>query len=484
MKMPTDDKWIITESNSLSSHFGRVFRFDFSYIKQAEIKELIKNYIWRNYRGNNRELVTLCQHVSYFKHFMNFAKLHGIESLKDIENNHVDLFLSYLNTVINKRTNNPLTRKSKKNNLDVLKSIVRWGQLNMPGYVPRGEIFTGNEFIGLSRKSRIQLISDEGKEQINNALLDEKNVYVKSGIILLRDTAMRISDLLGLKIDCIRSHEITGDMEISWWDYKNRKMVKPRPASKEVCQAVKDLIEYTDPTRRKAPDGLKKYMMLYVDKRGKNKDRIKTLSYHCFREYLKSFIKRNHIKDTSGELLKLTPHMFKRTLASDMANAGKSPVVIFEILNHSSYETSLKHYVKQSDKAYTESLKGFVVGSIDAIAGVIKNKKDREFFEKNKDKLRLADGYCTKPVSDPKKRKLCKKLINRASCYQCTRFVTTPEYMGFLIEYKTELETSVNNNPFFTHYKKHFERPLHLIAEYIRKLELYNAATVTGVRAD
>jgi integrase len=483
VKMPNNDKWTITESNNLSCHFGKIFRFDFSYIKQLEIKELIKNYIWRNYRGNNRELATLCHHVGYFKHFMNFAKPHGIESLRDIENSHVDLFLSYLNTVINKKTGNPLTRKSKKNNLDALKSIVRWGQLNMPEYVPKGEIFTGSEFIGINRKSRIQLISDEGKEQICNALFDEKNVYVKSGIILLRDTAMRISDLLGLKTDCIQPHKITGDMEISWWDYKNRKLVKPRPASKEVRQAVKDLIEYTDPIRRRAPEDLKKYLMLYIENWRKRKGRIKIVSYHGFREYLKKFIKKNHIKDTSGELLKLTPHMFKRTLASDMANAGKSPVVIFEILNHSSYETSLKHYVKQSDKAYTESLKGFVVGSIDDIAGTIKNKIDREYFEKNKNKLRLADGYCTKPVSDPNEKKLCKKLINRTSCYQCKRFVTTPEYLGFLKEYKTEMESSVSNNPFFTHYKRHFERPLHLIDGYIKKLESYNAPTVTEVRA-
>jgi integrase len=482
--MPTDDKWTITESNSLSSHFGEIFRFDFSLIKQTEIKELIKSYIWRNYRGNNRELVTLCKHVGYFKHFMNFAKLHGIESLKDIENNHVDLYLSYLNTVINKKTGTPLKRKSKKNSLDVLKSIVRWGQLNMPGYVPKGEIFTGSEFIGINRKSRIKVISDEGKEQIKKALLDEKNVYLKSGIIILRDTAMRISDLLGLKTDCIQLHKITGDMQISWWDYKNRKMVKPRPASNEVCLAVKDLMEHTDSIRKKVPDSLKNYLMLYLEKRGKSQGQVKLINYHGFRGYLKNFIKKNHINDTSGELLKLTTHMFKRTLASDMANAGKNPVVIFEILNHSSYETSLKHYIKQSDKAYTESLKGFVVGNVNAIAGSIKNKNDREYFEKNIEKLRLADGYCTKPIPDPQKKTLCKKLINRTTCYQCARFVTTPEYLGFLKEYKRELESSVSNNQFFAHYKKHFEKPLQLIECYIRKLESYNAKTGTEVSAD
>jgi integrase len=306
MKMPTDDNWTITESNSLSSRFGEIFRFDFSYIKQTEIKELVKSYIWRNYRGNNRELVTLCQHVSYFKHFINFANLHGIESLKDIENNHVDLYLSYLNTVINKKTGTPLKRKSQKSKLDVLKSIVRWGQLNMPGYVPKGEIFTGSEFIGINRKSRIKLISDEGKEQIKKALLDEKNVYLKSGILILRDTAMRISDLLGLKTDCIQQHKITGDMQISWWDYKNRKMVKPRPASKEVCQAVKELMAHTDSIRQNAPDPLKNYLMLHLEKRGKSQNQIKLLSYHGFRVFLKNFIKKNQIKDTSGELLKLT----------------------------------------------------------------------------------------------------------------------------------------------------------------------------------
>ena len=45
--------------------------------------------------------------------------------------------------------------------LSTLKSIIRWCQLHRPNDVPTAEIFTGNEYIGVNRKLKIDFIPDD-----------------------------------------------------------------------------------------------------------------------------------------------------------------------------------------------------------------------------------------------------------------------------------------------------------------------------------
>ena len=63
-KRPDSDVWNIVDNDVESQHYGRNFKFDFSYISSEEIKDVVKNYVWQNYRHQNRSLSSIYIYVS------------------------------------------------------------------------------------------------------------------------------------------------------------------------------------------------------------------------------------------------------------------------------------------------------------------------------------------------------------------------------------------------------------------------------------
>ena len=242
--MPNGDKWELIDNDSNSQHYGKKFKFDFLYIESDSIKNVVKAYIWKNYKEGKDTLSKLYKEISQFKVFNNYAINNNITNLKVLKNNDIDLYLSYLKTYLNDRTKKTLSYIYQKNCLDVLKNIIRWGQLYMPNEVPKVEIFTGNEYIGVNRKLKIDFIPDEVLEQINNALKNEENPYIKYGIIILQSTGMRIGDMLKLTTDSVKPHLISG-YTLTWYDHKNRKERQPMPIPNECAIAVERLYFYS-----------------------------------------------------------------------------------------------------------------------------------------------------------------------------------------------------------------------------------------------
>ena len=55
---PDGDVWNIVDNDKDSQHYGRNFKFDFSYISSKEIKDVVKDYVWQNYRVGNKTIGT------------------------------------------------------------------------------------------------------------------------------------------------------------------------------------------------------------------------------------------------------------------------------------------------------------------------------------------------------------------------------------------------------------------------------------------
>ena len=250
-KMPNGDKWELIDNDSNSQHYGKMFKFDFSYIESDSIKNVVKAYIWRNYKEGNKALKRLYDELKYFNVFWGFINLNNIKTLGELNNNYIDNYVSYLKTYITPIRKNPLSYQSQKIHLDTVKSIVRWGQLYMSNEVPKVEIFTGNEYVGVNRKLKIDFIPDEVLEQINKSLKNEENPYVKYGIIILQSTGMRIGDMLKLTTDSVKPHLISG-YTLTWYDHKNRKERQPMPIPNECAIAIEKLIEHTKELREQA----------------------------------------------------------------------------------------------------------------------------------------------------------------------------------------------------------------------------------------
>ena len=83
---PNGDVWDIVDNDAESQYYGRNFKFDFSYISSEEIKDVIKDYVWQNYRVGNKSLIRLYQEVtSHFNTFIRFADVYKIDSLKSLK---------------------------------------------------------------------------------------------------------------------------------------------------------------------------------------------------------------------------------------------------------------------------------------------------------------------------------------------------------------------------------------------------------------
>lgn len=82
---PDGDVWNIVDNDKDSQHYGRNFKFDFSYISSKEIKDVVKDYVWQNYRVGNKTLSTLYNEISsYFWLFIQYCRSREIDTLRGI----------------------------------------------------------------------------------------------------------------------------------------------------------------------------------------------------------------------------------------------------------------------------------------------------------------------------------------------------------------------------------------------------------------
>lgn len=469
-KIPNGDKWELIDNDSNSQHYGKKFKFDFSYIESDSIKNIVKAYVWRNYKEDNVTLNSLYLYInSHFTKVIDFLNQQQITTLKELTNNDVDMLVSYLNTLISPKGKGYAT-KSKKIVIDSLKNIIRWGQLYIPNEVPKTEIFIGNEYIGVNSKLKIDFIPDEVLEQINKALKNEENPYVRYGIIILQSTGMRVGDMLKLTTGSVKPHLISG-YTLTWYDHKNRKERQPMPIPNECAIAVEKLIEHTKELREQANDSIKDYIFIHRVSKGNNVGEIMNINKVTIGNWFNAFIKNNDIRDTNGELYNLKSHQFRRTLATDMLSKGTDLKAIQEVLGHSSPMTTKQSYADVKDKERAEVFKNIgIIGNINKVdETVITDKKDLIWFKENNDKgARMEDGYCTKPCSDGK---ICDRLLKRQKCYTCSRYITTPEYLQAHKNHLAELEKQLEGNIYGDHYAEHFIPTIEILKEIVKRLE-------------
>lgn len=469
---PDGDVWNIVDNDKDSQHYGRNFKFDFSYISSKEIKDVVKDYVWQNYRVGNKTLNSLYNEVNvYFFQFIRFADTRNITSLKGITNTDVDHFISYLHTTISDKTKKPFGTSMQRQCLNTLKSVICWCQLHRPNDVPSTEIFIGNEYTGVNRKLKIDFIPDDVIAQINEALRTEENPYLKYGIIILQSTGMRIGDLLKLRIDCIKPHLIIG-YTIEWLQHKGRKNKAPMPVRSECVAAIEKLIEITAELRDEADEKDKETLMIWRVPKGKSAGSIKAFLPSNFAKWFDKFIKDNDIKDANGEYYNLTSHQFRRTLGTDMLSKGTNLNVIQEVLGHSDPSVTKRFYADVKDKERAEVFKNVgIIGNINQIqSSAFDNPSEFEWFKANKDKgACMCDGYCTKPVVDGK---ICERLLKRQKCYTCSRYITTPEYLEAHKKHLANIEKQLEEGAIYgEHYAEHFISTIEVLKVIIKRLE-------------
>ena len=229
---PKSDIWRLTDNDPNSQNYRRNFKLDFTFFESEAIKEVVKKYIWMQYSTGNRVLKGLRESLWRFKYFNVFCRQSNLLYLRDLTNNLVDDYRSFLRLYVSPFTGKPLSYNYQRNCFSEVKILVGWCRVFSPDAVPIKPVFTGGEYRNVHDKLKIDYIPDETLEAINESLKTEENPYLKYGMIILEYTGMRLGDLLLLKIDCISEHPISG-YTISWFDHKNRKYQSNMPKPKE-----------------------------------------------------------------------------------------------------------------------------------------------------------------------------------------------------------------------------------------------------------
>lgn len=462
--------WELTDKDEHSQNYGRQFRFDFSYITSKSMKEVLQGYVRQRHQTQSITLYKLYCELGKFNHFHKFAVRHGVTSFKTLNNDDICFFIAYLRTEISAATKKPLAYAYQKTCLDVVKNLIRWGQIHMPDHVPENEIFIGNEYHGTNSKLHIDFIPDKIMAQIAAALPAEPNLYVRYGIIILQSTAIRIEDMLQLKTGCLQPHPING-YTLVWYDHKNRKERPPLPIPNECAIAIEHLMEYSKMLREQAADGMREFMFLKQRKGGLRKGETILLRQSEYRKLLSDFVARHNILDEDGTPFRLTPLKFRRTLATDMLSKGTNIKVIQEMLGHTAPSTTKMHYADVKDRERAEQFQAIgIIGDVNQVdRSVIPDEAELRWFQENQDGCaKMCDGYCTKPFQS---ETVCDRLLRRQKCYTCSRYITTPEYLEYHKAYLRSLEQQLEDNPYGHHYAEHFLGTVRALKEIIRRLE-------------
>jgi len=483
--MPKGNVWNLVDENNKSMYYGKNFRFDFSMFKSVQICQLIKVFVWQNYKTGTLALRSIHTHCTNFRYFNTFAIENKIESLRNIDGDTIDEYMTFLRLYKVMRSGLSLKYVTQAGVFSTFRSLVHWGQMYAPHLVPNKEIFSGNEYTMTNVKHKIEYLPDDVLNQIQEALKVEEDPYVKYGLIILMATGLRRSELVNLKVNCVTPHALKGDT-LTLYDFKNQRDIRKMPIPPICAEAIRKLEEVTAEIRAVADERVKNYLFLYRTSRCGIANEIRVISgpsftkwingYHEKGTYRLGFMDKHNIIGSDGKIYKIKLHQFRKTVATDMFSKNVDLKVIQEFLRHTSPETTKKYYADSKDVDRAKIFEKInIIGNIETIgADMNLDKKELAWFEKNKHKAaRMCDGYCTMPFV---KGEVCERLLKHQKCYTCSRYITTPEYLDDHKKHLAELEADLANNIYGSHYANHLLPTIEILKEIIKKLEAVDNA--------
>lgn len=470
-KRPDGDVWAIRNEDENSLNYGRYVTFDFTGIAREDLLELLKSYVWHQYRSRNMDLVVLMKRVREIKRaFHPFLVVNKIECLADLTVSDMERFQTYLNLLLTKKKK-PYSKSSLEGFYGAARGLLLYGKIHRTDLVSEADLFTGSKYTRGSKKVRIEYVPDDIMVQVNAALANETNVYLRNAITIIKFTGMRLGELSMLKTDCLREHLINGYM-LQWMDYKSHKERAPIPVRPECANAIFELLQHTEEIRKTAKDEVKDYLFIRKTQFG-----ISIINRSIIGGWIRKFPAEHDIRENNGEIYRLTSHQFRRTLATDMLSHGVNISVIQNVLGHATPVTTSKYYADVKDKQRIAMFHTIgIIGNIRSIdESIIDNAEDLEWFKENAETAaRMCDGYCTRPVRNGE---ICDRLLKRQKCLTCSRFITTPEYLASHRQHLTDLEKELEENVFGDHYASHLVPTVEALREIIEKLEEMTDAT-------
>lgn len=441
-----DDVWdlrpFITAKTTKESHKYLLF----SYIKDADIKETVKQYAY--YKLGKVKPQTVREYInSCIPMFIEFCSLNGIHSFTDVT------LEDYLNFNFWMKDEKKVATSTGFRSCHVVEEIIRIGQIkgwNVPQFhLPKTE--TANQLWNTKKSMRTNktkpIPEDVFDKILYHAVHDEKDVLTKAGIIIQSQTGLRINEVLSIQEGCVKRTSDGYDyMEVTLGKTEKGEPIIHKVFINELVKdSITELSEYTAELRKES--GLKE---LFIQRITKKHNAIDVLAKDGYQAYkLNSFIKRYDIRDNKGELYPLTSHQFRATFVKELIKRKVPIAMIMKQYSHVSIEMTA-HYLTLQEEEVKEIYSDMILSPESKIAGLrakeIKGKLDDLFHGKTEAEIDNVITDLAKTMSfNPLPTGVCLYDFRRGNCtdgdgcffYNCPNYITEVQFYPIL---KDELD--------------------------------------------
>ena len=299
-----------------------------------------------------------------------------------------------------------------------LKAVVQYGQLLGLERYPTSDIFPKNptRWLHVEDELSSREVPLEVVAQIVEALKAEKNIVLKTMIMVAKDTGLRISELLSLRLDSL----VDDFMDNPYLFVYSIKQDKDRviPIQKRLTKAIHECIDHTSKYRTDNN-------ILFISPVGD------PIPQNRAREALIDFLIRHEITDPEDDrgFAHITWHQFRHSLGTDALNDGMSPSEVKKLLGHDSWHsTSLYSKIR----AITLRQEYKKIGFVGVVAKDVKDI-EKSMTEEELKSGALPDGLCKKAFDGETSCKSFNK------CLLCSKFITTPEYLEIHKQHLTRI---------------------------------------------
>lgn len=401
-----DDNWKIPCKDKSLHNF---YSFDFTHIKSKTLKNQFKDYIFAGIKREFVEISTLNRYCYYFYKFTDFLEEAEIKInyFSDLTGDVIDKFIIYLKSVCNSSSSMVLSYTS-------LKQSVRYGQNLGLDLYPKKEIFPmeTSRIFGQEDTLKTRLFSDDVAFQIEDALDKEKDIYIKTLIMIAYETGLRLSEILNIEEGSVLNDFASSPLLFTQ-SFKN-KDERCVPISKKCSKQISALEIYTHGIRIDNKIFTKKYKY-----KNKNKNEYTLYRQNRAREDLNQFLKRNNVTDETGNIAYVIFHGFRHHVGTTYLNSGASADETRMSLGQKSlHSTNL--YAKMKPKTLLQAYKkiGFIGISESDLKENIEESKT--IIDKQKAiQGALPDGICLNAFEGENH---CEKFN---VCLLCSKFRTT-----------------------------------------------------------
>ena len=415
---------------------GGQYTLNFQTITPDWLKYASKK--WFQYRSSSKSAGTLCNNIGELRVFSSFiGERHP--HIKPVELNR-DIIIEYL-IYLQERG---FSTSHKKGCLVTLRYFLEdCARFDYLDIIKQPLIFQEDIPKQTKRKPRFipEVVIKQLEEHIN---ILPRQIVIQ--INILRETGMRVSELLNLKLNCI-TQDSTGDYWLNYYQIKMKKEhiinITKYLASQifEQQQFIRENVENNFQYLFCETEGCSCIQAYLIDdeekrwhwrrKRELNHfvPKPKKMHANTLRGYLKGLAEEKNIVDDSGKIFRLSHcHQFRHTHGTDLINNGVPQHIVQKRLGHVSPQMTAV-YAHIHDKTMKQEMEKFWDGRVLNNQGEVVvsanpelDTAEMQWIKKNMKAQTLPDGFCGLPVT-----KSCP--VQGSPCLSCSHLRTTIEFL-------------------------------------------------------